>query len=200
MDALVDMLIEQGTLRSPEIINAFRSIDRADFVPAESKPYAHMDKPIHIGYQQTISQPTTVAFMLELLGPHRGERILDIGSGSGWTTALLGHIVGSDGYVLGLERIEELVAFGKATTAIYDMPRIEIKKAGATLGDQKSAPFDHILVSASAREFPKELLSQVREKGTIVLPVRDAIWRIKRVNHEPLIEKYDGYIFVPLIK
>jgi protein-L-isoaspartate(D-aspartate) O-methyltransferase len=199
MDELVDFLIEKGTLRTQSIIDAFRSVDRVDFIPPESRTFAHMDKPIHIGYQQTISQPTTVAFMLELLGAEKGDKVLDIGSGSGWTTALLAHIVGLEGSVLGLERVEQLVTFGQENLTKQNVTNAHIERAGTVLGKPKSALFDKILVSAAARSFPEGLLSQVREGGVIVLPVRDAIWRIVRIEHQPSIEKFDGYIFVPLI-
>ncbi len=199
MDELVNSIIENGTLHSENIIEAMRKVDRADFVPEESKPLAHSDHPIHIGYQQTISQPTTVAFMLELLSPQKGEKILDIGSGSGWTTALLSYIVGENGSVLGLERVEELVEFGAKNLEKCNITNAKIKRAGTTLGDPKGAPYDKILVSAAARKFPDELLSQVREGGVIVMPVRDSVWRIVRIEHQPVVEKFEGFIFVPLI-
>ena len=198
MHTLTDTLIENGTLMNENIIEAFQSIDRADFVPPESKPSAHVDHPIHIGHQQTISQPTTVAFMLELLDAQKGEHVLDIGAGSGWTTALLGHIVGSDGKVTGLERVEELVDFGSENLTKYNMSQAHIERAGTTLGKPKEK-FDRILISAAARSFPDELLSQVREGGVIVLPVRYTIWKVTRIEHQPSIEKYEGFIFVPLI-
>ena len=199
MGELVQQLIQNGTLRSQNIIEAFYAVNRKDFVPEESQALAHEDQPIHIGYQQTISQPSTVAFMLELLNVERGQRVLDIGSGSCWTTALLAHIVGPDGFVQGLERVEELVTFGTHNLARYNFTHAHVERAGSELGKPKDVLYDRILVSAAARAFPKELLSQVREEGKIVIPVRDAIWKVVRVEHQPLIEKFEGYIFVPLI-
>ena len=199
MDDLVENLIDRGTLRTPSIIEAFRAVDRARFVPDDVRAQAYEDHPIHIGYQQTISQPTTVAFMLELLAPKEGERILDIGSGSGWTTALLAHIVGKNGKVLGLERVDELVQYGKKNLERYHIPWATIQSAGTEIGAPEQAPFDRILVSASARSFPHEILSQVREGGVLVVPVREAIWRVERVEHQPIIDKYEGFVFVPLI-
>jgi protein-L-isoaspartate(D-aspartate) O-methyltransferase len=199
MKDLVEQLVEHGTLRTPRIIDAFKAIDRAYFVPDKVQAQAYEDHPIHIGYQQTISQPTTVAFMLELLAPQEGERILDIGSGSGWTTALLAHIVGQDGQVLGLERVHELVEYGRKNLEHYRMPWATIETARTEMGAQEKAPFDRILVSASARSFPHEILSQVREGGVLVVPVREAIWRVERVEHQPIIDKYEGFVFVPLI-
>ncbi len=199
MHTLVEQLVERGTLRTEHIIEAFEAVDRADFVPESSQTQAYEDRPLHIGYQQTISQPTTVAFMLELLAPQKGDRILDIGSGSGWTTALLAHIVGNDGSVVGLERVDELVEYGRKNLERYSFSWATIERAGAELGAPKDAPFDRILVSASARSFPHEVLAQVREGGVLVTPVRDAIWRVQKIEQQPVIEKFEGFIFVPLI-
>src|SRR3989344_1328532 len=96
MKPLIDPLVLSGVLKSRGIIEAFQRVDRADFVPDEFRDSAYVDEPLPIGYGQTISQPWTVAFMLELLAPEGGESILDIGSGSGWQTALLAYIVSHD--------------------------------------------------------------------------------------------------------
>lgn len=200
MDTLCEHMLQSGVLHSPHIEAAFRAIDRKDFIPSESHALAYYDKPVHIGYNQTISQPSTVAFMLELLEPQRGMKLLDVGSGSAWTTALLAHITGPEGSVLGLERVEALVDFGAANLARYNMPHASIRKAGTELGAPTEAPFDRILVSASARSFPETLVSQLVERGIVVVPVRDAIWKATKVENQPLFEKYDGFVFVPLIQ
>ncbi|HEC45807.1 MAG TPA: L-isoaspartyl protein carboxyl methyltransferase, partial [Epsilonproteobacteria bacterium] len=109
---LIDSMILRGMLGSPHIIDAFREIDRKYFVPESFEEHIYVDTPLPIGNNQTISQPSTVAFMLEKLEPGEGDKVLDIGSGSGWTTALLCHIVGEKGSVIGLERMDELVERG----------------------------------------------------------------------------------------
>ena len=96
---------EPGKVTNPAILQAFASIRREDFVPQDVKPLASLNEALPIGYNQTISQPMVVGFMLELLEPKKGDHILDIGAGSGWTTALLSHIVGEKGKVIGLEII-----------------------------------------------------------------------------------------------
>src|SRR3989344_3253201 len=99
MDELIRELKTQGVLKSPNVEAAFRAIDRKDFVRPEYEEVAYANHPLPIGEGQTISQPYTVAFMLDLLDPKAGEKILDVGSGSGWTTALLAHIVSQSGEI-----------------------------------------------------------------------------------------------------
>jgi len=113
MQQLIQNLIDNGSLKTPEIIAAFQKIDRGDFVPDEVKNLAYENMALPIGWGQTISQPQVVAFMLELLQPQKGEKILDVGSGSGWQTALLASIVGDTGNVTAIASIPEVFAFGK---------------------------------------------------------------------------------------
>ncbi|MBP9749449.1 MAG: protein-L-isoaspartate O-methyltransferase [Candidatus Pacebacteria bacterium] len=199
MDELIQGMLDSGILHTPRIVDAFRAIDRADFVPDTMRTYAYQDIPLPLGNGQTISQPSTVAFMLELLQPETQNRILDIGSGSGWTTALLGYLTGSEGYVLGLERIPELVTLGCNNLATQQMPWLYIERAGVELGAPERSPFHRILVSAASRTFPIELVSQLTEHGILVIPVRHALWRAERFEHRPIISTYEGYTFVPLI-
>ena len=125
--ALVEKLISDEALRTPRIIDAFKKIDRADFVEVQYKDEAYGDYPLPIGHEQTISQPSTVAFMLELLQPATGNKVLDVGSGSGWTAALLAQIVGPEGRVFGFELVPELVKFGSENLAKYNFPHAEIQ-------------------------------------------------------------------------
>ncbi len=192
-------MVRAGILRTPRMIDAFRAVDRARFVPASMRYSTYEDVPLPIGHGQTISQPSTVAFMLELLQPQTNDRVLDIGSGSGWTTALLAHIVGPHGSVLGLERVPELVDFGSQNLAACDMPWARIERVSMELGAPERGPFERILVSAAASTFPSELVSQLVEHGILVVPVRHALWRAERFEHRPIVSKYEGYVFVPLI-
>ncbi len=202
-DALVSHL-EHNTqvLTTPRLRAAFRAIDRADFVHPDYRLEAYEDYPLPIGEEQTISQPTTVAFMLEKLEAEPGERVLDVGAGSGWTTALLGSIVGEQGRVIGIELLPELVAFGTRNLAKYSLPQATIEEAErGVLGKPAVARFDRILVSASAEKFPQELVSQLGEGGVMVVPVGDAICRVEKLGRGKIAKKcFSGFAFVPLIE
>ncbi len=196
---LINSMIVSGVLSTPRIIEAFQTIDRKYFVPEALSEATYVDAPLPIGKNQTISQPSTVAFMLELLAPQKGEKILDIGSGSGWATALLCVIIGESGSLLGLERIDELVEVGQKNLQRFDFKQCRIHKAAEKLG-KPGETFDAILVSASAEEIPHELFSQLKRSGRLVIPVRNSIFRFRKISEiEIEKEEFKGFSFVPLI-
>lgn len=198
--SLIDYLKNNGVLRTTAIIQAFTKIDRKDFVPEKLKSFAYDNNPLPIGEEQTISQPYTVAFILELLSPHKGDKVLDVGSGSGYTTALLAEIVGTSGRVIGIEIIPKLVTFGKKNLSKYNFPQAKIRQAIDIVGAPDESPFDKILVSASAKEIPKSLIEQLKKGGHMVIPIGEAIWKINKKEDGGLeIKKYEGFNFVPLI-
>jgi len=198
---LIDSMILRSMLDSPHIIDAFREVDRKYFVPESFEDHIYIDAPLPIGNNQTISQPSTVAFMLEKLEPEEGDKVLDIGSGSGWTTALLCHIVGEKGSVTGLERMGELVEQGEENLSKlqFGSRHCCIQRAGEKLG-LPGEQFDRILVSASADEIPEELFLQLKIGGILVIPVRNSIFKFKKVS-DTYVEKEEfyGFVFVPLI-
>ncbi|HSX47311.1 MAG TPA: methyltransferase domain-containing protein, partial [Patescibacteria group bacterium] len=120
-------LVNLGILKSSNLIKSFSTVKREDFIPSEYIEYAYIDSPIEIGHGQTNSQPSLVASMLELLSPKLGHSILDVGCGSGWTTALLTTSVGPKGKVIGTERIPSLVNFAKNNLKKYKYKNVEIK-------------------------------------------------------------------------
>lgn len=199
---LVDSLVRTGRLKTPAVIRAFYEVDRRDFMRQDnySDIENYGDYPLPIGLGQTISQPSTVAFMLELLQPKEGDKILDLGSGSGWTTGLLADIVGEKGFVYGVEIIPELVEFGKENLQKYFFTNAEILPArNSIIGLQAEAPFDKILVSAAGNRAPSELIAQLRVGGRMVLPVKNAILKIDKIDGQKTKEeKFEGFVFVPL--
>lgn len=200
MKLLIDEMIVTGALRSDNIIEAFEAVDRKHFVPKLHEDHIYIDIPLTIGNDQTISQPSTVAFMLEHLGAQKGDHVLDIGSGSGWTTALLCHIVGDKGSVIGLERVADLVEQGKKNIAKLDLPsHCNISQAGEQLGIP-GKQFDRILVSASAYDTPLELFSQLNVGGTMIIPIRESIFKFTKISESEVSqEEFYGFRFVPLI-
>ncbi len=149
-EALIQELIRDGYLKTPRIIEAFKKIDRGRFVPRELARTAYINEPLPIGHGQTISQPLTVAFMMELLRPEPGQKILDVGFGSGWTVALLARIVGENGKVYGLEIVPELFEFGEKNIERFGVKNAELHLSSGWEGLQEKVPFDRILVSAAA--------------------------------------------------
>lgn len=198
MKTLVKELIERGRLKTPEIISAFEKIDRADFMNYETD-LAYVDNAFPIGHGQTISQPTTVAIMFELLQPKKGDKVLDIGSGSGWTTALLAEIVGKNGKVYAIEIIKKLFEFGKKNVDKYKFKNVEFFCQDGSKGLSREAPFDKILASASVPEVPPPLKEQLKLNGRMVLPVRDSIFEvIKKTPHKFETEEHPFFAFVPM--
>ena len=202
--ALIDHLINEGWLKAPRIIEAFRRIKRVDFLPKDLEDLAELNEALPIGYGQTISQPLVVVFMLEQLEPKEGDKILDIGSGSGWTSALLGEIVGKKGRVIAIDIIPELVEFGKNNVAKYNFIEkgiVEFICADGSKGYKKEAPYDGILVSAAAQtEVPRAWKEQLKIGGRIVTPIGSSIWLFTKKSESKFEEiEYPGFAFVPLI-
>lgn len=175
-------------------------VDRANFVPKDLRGSADIDAPLPIGYGQTNSQPYTVRLMLRWLDPQPGDKVLDVGSGSGWTTALLAYLVGSKGWVYAVERVPELVEFGEENCQRTGVKNARFFTAGDEFGLPKEAPFDRILVSASADELPPELVDQLKIGAKMVIPVQNDILEITKKSAGDLdIKRHPGFAFVPLL-
>lgn len=196
---------------------ALAAVRRSGFLPRSESRRAAADRPIDIGYGQTNSQPTTVRTMLVLLDVHHGDRVLDVGSGSAWTTALLASLAGSSGRVYGVELVPELVEFGSANLAVHlNSHRTRLHPVGTAqaarpatasiqlsepgrLGLPRFAPYDKILVSAEAGRLPQQLVDQLRPGGRMVIPVAGRLSVLDRDATGETHERRVGrYAFVPL--
>ncbi|MEK9166590.1 MAG: methyltransferase domain-containing protein [Patescibacteria group bacterium] len=211
MDELIQNLQDVGVLHSPNIITAFRAVDRKDFVPKEMKGHAYLDQALPIGMGQTISQPYTVAFMLELLAPEAGSRVMDVGSGSGWQSALLAHAVGGqpagEGKVYAFERIPELCKFGAQNLARYPAlaKHVQFFCGDASEGLPQQAKdaggFDGIIAAAEVKEAPRAWREQLKIGGRLVYPQEHAVVKeIKKGENEFEVKSFEGFIFVPFIR
>jgi len=200
---LIKELIDTGWLKTSQIIEAFSQIKREDFVLEEEKDRAYINNALSINYNQTISQPLVVALMIELLSPQRGEKILDVGSGSGWTTALLAYLVKSKGRIIAIDIIPELVKFGQKNVEKYNFVKRGIVQFFCTdgkLGYEKEAPYDKILISASSFEIPQKLFKQLKIGGKMVLPIEESIVLIEKTSQNDYRkQEFPGFVFVPLI-
>jgi len=185
-----------------QVEQAFIAVQRVHFMPTDNQLMADYDAPFSIGHAQTISQPTTVKHMLLWLAPLPGQRILDVGSGSGWSTALLSYLVGTKGCVFAVERIPELKLFGETNCHRFGCDNVEFFTAEKKLGLAAHAPFDRILVSAAATcGIPDELINQLAPNGKLVVPVSNSIFELQKdaQGHIEYCHEHFGYVFVPLI-
>lgn len=200
---LILSLIDEGWLKTPAIIDAFLHIKREDFVPPDEKDAAYLNTALPIGFGQTISQPLVVAFMLELLKPQKGEKVLDVGCGSGWTTALIAYLVQPQGKVIGIDIIKELVMFAQKNIEKYQFlnkGRVQLIHGDGKLGFKKEAPYDKILVSASSSQIPTELLNQLKTNGRLVIPIKDSIVLVEKIHNNNIKKtEFPGFAFVPLV-
>jgi len=186
-------------LRKDAVSRAMADVARVDFLPPEQQPFAGNDVALPLGRGQTGSQPRTVAEMLRLLDVRPGHRVLDVGSGSGWTTALLGRLTGPEGSVDGVELIPELADWGAANVAAYDMDWVRVHHAEPqVLGLPDAAPYDRILVSADGGKLPSVLVEQLTVGGVMVLPVAGAMTRVLRLEDGHQVSTHGRYVFVPL--
>jgi protein-L-isoaspartate(D-aspartate) O-methyltransferase len=179
---------------------AFAAVRRPDFLPEDQRSNAVQDRPLFIGHGQTNSQPTTVRNMLELLDARPGDRVLDVGSGSAWTTALLATLVTESGRVFGVELVPELTEWGRANLSRYHFGWASIEQADAhQLGLVEHAPYDRILVSAEAGRLPESLVDQLAPGGRMVIPVAGRLSVVDRdLDAEVEVRRVGHYAFVPL--
>lgn len=184
-----------------DLAEAFNKIERSKFLPDAVSDLANSDRALTIGHGQTNSQPTVVRKMLEWLDPQEGEKVLDVGSGSGWTTALLAYLVGKEGVVHAVELIPELLNFGRDNCENAGVENAFFHMAEETLGYVKEAPYDRILVSAATNKVPIDLIDQLKVGGKMVIPVGNTIIEISKKSQKDYRTKtHHGFVFVPLLR
>lgn len=163
-------LIERHGITDPRLIESFRLVAREDFVPQGSQGLAYGDRPVGLPESQTTSQPSLIARMLEAAAPGPNDRALEVGTGYGFQTALLSHLVAE---VVSIERRRELAEAATANLRRAGISDVEVRHGDGFAGAPDRAPFDVIVVSAAAPEVPEALVDQLAEGGRLVIPVRD---------------------------
>lgn len=178
------------------IAAAMAACPREQFLADAQRAQASLDVALPLWNGQTCSQPSTVRAMLRLLGVRPGHRVLDVGSGSGWSTALLACLVQPEGEVLGVELDPDLAAFGAINLAATELPGARIRQAAhGSLGAPYDGPWHRILVNAMAGEVPRALVNQLTPDGVMVIPVQGELLRVRPGTP---VERHGAYRFVPL--
>lgn len=170
---LINFWKENFGFRSAEL-KAFREINREDFIPENLRQAAYHDVPLPLLRGKTISQPTTVMIMTHALELKQGEKVFEIGTGSGYQAAITAKIVGPKGKVITTEVVPELVHFAKQNLKKAKIGNVIILEEDGSKGLPSEAPFDKIIITAACREFPKPLLEQLKPEGIIIGPVGNA--------------------------
>lgn len=202
LEMLVEIMKNNGFLTDKKIENAIRETPRHKFVLDPQIKEAYEDTPIPIMDGQTISQPSVVARMTEWLDLKDGQKVLEIGSGSGWQSAILANLVGS-GKIFTIERHSKLVEFAKKNLEKLRVKNVKIITGDGNRGLPEESPFDRILITAACKKVPEKLLDQLANGGLLVAPVGENIQSLvllkKTSNGITEIKNQKGYVFVPFV-
>ena len=190
------------TIHDQDVLAAMNSIPRHRFVPEAYRDRAHEDRPLPIGHEQTISQPFIVALMTELLELNSSDRVLEIGTGSGYQTAILARLVKE---VFTLEVIETLSKKAQKVLSELELENICLRVADGFWGWEEEAPFDAIIATAASVEIPPPLLEQLKDGGRLVIPLGkpdevQTLWKIIREGDAYLQENHGPVRFVPFVR
>jgi protein-L-isoaspartate(D-aspartate) O-methyltransferase len=198
-DMVMQQLVKRG-IRDERVLQVMRGIPRHLFVPVRHRSMAYEDMPLPIGHEQTISQPLMVAMMTEALRLRGHERVLEIGTGSGYQAAILSRLAG---VVFSIERISALAAQARAALAIVGIMNVHVLVGDGSLGLPEHGPYDAIVVTAASPKVPPALIDQLKLGGRLLIPVGDrheqTLVRLTRTNNGPQVERLGGCRFVPLI-
>ncbi len=203
IDSLIETMKAKGNLTSERVEKAMRKVPRHLFVSSKDKEKAYTDSPLSIGHGQTISQPSVVAKMTEFLDVKEGDRILEIGAGSGWQSAVLSRLVGSSGKVYTVELIEGLAKNARENINKAGIDNVEVVFGDGSIGLQKYAPYDSIICTAVSPEIQDEWVEQLKVGGRLVTPLGEIVLHSlvvfeKKDDGLDLIKKERGYRFVKL--
>ncbi len=197
---MIEKQLKKRGISDKRILKAFKDIPRHIFVPQDNIEHSYDDSALPIGYGQTISQPYITALMTELLRPLKDDVILEIGTGSGFQSAILSTLCK---FVFSVERIQELVSFSRENVSRLDIKNVQIFVGDGTLGWKSGGPYDGIIVTAGAKDIPVNLLSQLKPGGKLIIPLEyggyHKLTLIRKEEDKIVREEIIDCIFVPLI-
>lgn len=197
--SLLEQWKRTGLIKDRKLLKAFREVPRENFIMKSYLQEAYGDYPLPIGYDQTISQPTTIMIMIQALELKKSDKVLEIGAGSGYNAALMAKLCKK---VYGIEIIKELVSYARQNLVTTGIKNVEIIYGDGSMGYEKAAPYDKIIVTAACPKIPQPLIEQLKENGIILAPVGD-LWGQKmiqgrKINGEIQYESLGYFSFVPL--
>ena len=202
LNDLISYLKNSRFLTDNNVESAFRNIPRHEFVPASQLDCAYDNEPLPIMKNQTISQPGVVSRMTEWLDVKNGQKILEIGTGSGWQSAILSYLIG-DGIVYSVERHSELAKFAQKNLKKLKIDNVDVILGDGSIGYPEASPYDRIIITAACTEIPLPLLDQLSENGLIIAPVGDisqSLVLLQKTSKGMVeIRNESHYVFVPLI-
>jgi protein-L-isoaspartate(D-aspartate) O-methyltransferase len=200
-NAMIENYLVARGIKSSKIINAFKKVKRHLFVRIEDLYLAYDDFPLDIGYHQTISQPYIVALMIEYLSIGKSDKVLEIGTGSGYQTAILS-LLAKEVYTVELN--ENLAEEAKCKLIKLGYENIRFKQGNGYDGFSEFAPFDKIIVSCAANKLPEKLINQLSDEGEMIIPIGNYSWQnlylITKKNNQVKSKKLDSVRFVPMIE
>lgn len=199
---LVEMLKNQGRIKSKKIEKAFLAIPREKFIPNIFEKYAYSDTPLEIGDGQTISAPHMVAIMCEELFLKEGQKILEIGTGSGYHAAIVAKIIEPNGHIYSIERHKNLAEKAKQNLRNLNIKNITIEVGDGSEGLKKYSPYDRIYVTCAAPIIPQPLIDQLKDPGKMLIPVGRTIctlYLLEKNKGKIKKENRGGCAFVPML-
>lgn len=197
---MIDRDLRGRGIKDPRVLAAMEAVPRQLFVPENLRQLAYEDRPLPIGEDQTISQPYVVAYMSELLELRGGEKVLEIGTGSGYHTAVLARLAAE---VYSIEIIPSLSESAKSLIEQLGLRNVYLKVGDGFFGWEEKTPFDAILLTAAAPKVPEPLWRQLREGGRIIMPLGEPrqtqrLVRVRKVADKEVVEELKEVLFVPL--
>jgi protein-L-isoaspartate(D-aspartate) O-methyltransferase len=201
-EEMLELLLGQG-YADEKVANAMRKVPREFFVPPDYARNAYFDAPLPIGFGQTISAPSIVAFMSKFLDVQEGMKILEIGSGSGYQAAILAELAGNSGVVYTVERIQELIQLARGNIEKLSITNVKFIEGDGTKGYLPEAPYDRIIVTAASPSIPQPLIDQLKDGGKLLIPVGSRMFQdlelVVKIGKEIEVSNLMPVVFVPLI-